>query len=487
MNRQMNKQTRLLILFTCILLMFLFSGIRVLPFHSDVSAGNETTEPSDIPVVTETDEIRLSNPVDGLLDESPNNLPNIDAKEYLLFDTLSDTMLIGNGYTTPVEPAALTQIMTVLIAMEELDLSDTIVITKEMYEPIPDEYVRIGFSEGEVVTVKDCIHACLLKSANDACLALAVQISGSESAFVRKMNHRAQELGCHDTHFTNCFGQISENHYSTCHDLVLILEEALKHNDFRTISTQASYTIEPTNKYNDVRILNNANRFVSTPTTAYEYYIGGKTGYSEESKYILIAGAEKEGRILVGVMYGASNVEQRYDNMIDLFEYCFSNYTTTMIDSSEFNPVVSSLTSRIENSLVGTNLIVSNVRVENLSYYSTYLSVSSGGYSHDIDLSTMQIDPSKPKQVFYIPIYRTFSNNEKYEIGYIEVTISDPNAKEIETTKLDIEGKWSVKSIIIVSSAAVGLLLVMTLSVVLFRKMVKKRKFNKNHRNPRIL
>ena len=455
--------------------------------HPTVYAGTETTEPSDIPVVSEADETNLSNPVDGLLDGSPSNLPDIDAKEYLLYDTLSDTMLIGNEYTSQVEPAAITQIMTVLIAMEELDLSDTIVITKEMYEPIPDEYVRIGFSEGEIVTVRDCIHACLLKSANDACLALAVHISGSESAFVRKMNQRAQKLGCDDTHFSNCYGLITENHYSTCHDLALILEEALKHNDFRTISTQASYTIEPTNKYNDVRILNNANRFVSTPSTAYEYYIGGKTGYSDASKYILIAGAEKEGRILVGVMYGASNVEQRYDDMIDLFEYCFSNYTTTMIDSAELNPVVNSLTSQIENSLTGTNLIVSDVHVEHLSYYSTFLSVSSGGYSHEIDLSSMQIDPNKPKQVFYIPIFRTFSNNMKYEIGYVEVTISDPNIKEVENTKVETEGKWSAKSIIIGTGATVGILLVMTLSVVLFRKMVKKRKFNKNHRNPRIL
>ncbi len=149
-------------------------------------------ESSESDSATETIE-DLGNPVVGLLDPDPYGVPVSGAHSYLIYDTLSDTMLIGKDYDARREPAAITQIMTVLIALEELELSDKITITKDMYESIPKEYVRIGFTEGEIITVEQCIYACLLKSANDACMALAIQISGSESAFVKEMNSRAEE------------------------------------------------------------------------------------------------------------------------------------------------------------------------------------------------------------------------------------------------------------------------------------------------------
>lgn len=487
MKERMNHRLKALTTALCVILAIYFSGVLRISSIPSVFAFSDETQPSDIQESSGSNQNESSNMMDALLDPTPKNLPQVEAREYLLYDTLSETMLIGNDYANSFQPAALTQILTVLIALEELEMSDTITITKKMYESIPEEFVRIGFSEGEVVTVKDCINACLLKSANDACLALAIQISGSESAFVKKMNQRAQELGCTSSHFTNCYGKADSAHYTTCHDFAIILQEALRHSDFQTISTSASYTLEATNKYNDTRVLNNANRFVSTPSTAYEYYIGGKTGFSDDSGYLLIAGAEKEGRILVGVMTGASNAEQRYDDMISLFEYCFTNYSTTMIDSSELNVKVDTIKSQIENSLVGTNLKITEVNIEHISYYSTYQSLSSGGYSHEIDLSTLLIDPQKPHQVFQLPIYRTFSNNEKYEIGHMIVTISDTTYTAVETEKVEKDESMNIKSIIIMSIAIIALAAILIGAIAVFRRMTKKRKFNKNHRNPRIL
>ena len=430
----------------------------------------------------------LQNPVEGLLDQNPAGLPIPGADSYLVYDVLSDTMLIGYQYDTPKAPSAITQIMTVLLALENLELSDTITITKAMYESIPDAYVRIGFSEGEVVTVEQCIYASLLKSANDACLALAIKISGSEKAFVDKMNQRAVELGCTNTHFTNSYGLSDGEHKTSCQDMSLILKEALRHPDFTTISTCTSYTIDPTNTFNDRRVLNNANRFISTPSTAYEYYIGGKTGYSDESGYTIIAGAEKDGRRLIGILLGAYDAENRYLALSELFEYCFANYTTTMIEESELSVAVKNATSQIENALVGTNLKIDSSSLQFLEYYTIQTSVANGGYGNEIDLGGVVVDPTLKSQELKLPIIRTVSNNATYKIGYLTVRIIDESRINEEDEKVASTSDKKDRSGIIVTILIIsGLVLVAGSAILLFVKMIKKRKFNKNHRNPRIL
>lgn len=474
----MRKKHLIWRLCSCIIAFTIFFSV----FSSSLMADGENQMDAD------ENTSSLQNPVEGLLDPNPAGLPIPGADSYLVYDVLSDTMLIGYQYDTPKAPSAITQIMTVLLALENLELSDTITITKAMYESIPDAYVRIGFSEGEVVTVEQCIYASLLKSANDACLALAIKISGSEKAFVDKMNQRAVELGCTNTHFTNSYGLSDGEHRTSCQDMSLILKEALRHPDFTTISTCTSYTIDPTNTFNDRRVLNNANRFISTPSTAYEYYIGGKTGYSDESGYTIIAGAEKDGRRLIGILLGANDAENRYLALSELFEYCFANYTTTMIEESELSVAVKNATSQIENALVGTNLKIDSSSLQLLEYYTIQTSVANGGYGNEIDLGGVVVDPTLKSQELKLPIIRTFSNNATYKIGYLTVRIIDESRINEEVEKVASTSDKKDRSGIIVTILIIsGLVLVAGSAILLFVKMIKKRKFNKNHRNPRIL
>ena len=452
----------------------------LLPFSVFADEKDENTSPSETTAV-------LQNPVDGLLDSDPSGVPPSGARSYLIYDSLSDTKLIGKDYDVVRQPAAITQIMTVLIALEELELSDSITITKEMYDNIPKEYVRIGFTEGEILTVEQCIYASLLKSANDACMALAIRISGSERAFVEKMNKRAEELGCTNTHFTNPYGYADSEHQTTCQDMALILKEALRHPDYKTISTSASYTIEPTNKYNDKRILNNANRFVSTPSTAYEYYVGGKTGYSDTAGYTIIAGAEKDGRCLIGVMLGAEDAELRYEALVDLFEYCFNSYTTTMVEESEMTGAVSTAVSHINSALSDTKLSVADTSLEICKYYSIKSYLANGGYSNEIDLSSMVIDPNAHNQVFVLPVCRRFSNDETYTIGYLTITISDGEVIPAPTEKVSEDKGNGIKDILLNTAIAIVLIAFLVFAVVLLVKMMKKRNFKKHHKNPTIL
>lgn len=444
----------------------------------------DETESSPAPT---QNEYALTDPTDGVLDPEPENLPSVSASAFLIYDALSEAMLIGNAYDEVRAPAAITQIMTILLSLEELELSDTITITKEMYETIPEKNVRIGFTEGEVVTVEQCINACLLKSANDACMALAVHISGSEKEFVKKMNDRAKELGCRATNFTNPCGYSDPEHKTTCRDMVLIQKEALRHPDYRKIATSASFTIEPTNKFNDKRILNNANRFISTPSTAYEYYVGGKTGYSEDAGYTIIAGAEKDGRCLIGILLSATDAEKRYQDLTDLFEYCFTNYTTTMVEASEMDGAINAVVTQIENAIAGTNLFIRDKKLQIEDYYTVKTYLANGGYSNSVDVEGLIIDPLSPVQVFELPVNRRFSNNEVYRIGTLTITIADQFLEATPVPKTEEKSSNSIRALILTILVASVLIAILIFAVVLLMKLMKKRTSDKNHRNPTIL
>ncbi len=429
----------------------------------------------------------LENPVQGLLDENPVGLPEIQGQAYLVYDTLSDTMLVGNEYDTPMPPAGITQIMTILLALETLQLDHEITIKSSAYESIPNGYVRIGFTEGEIVTVEECLYSCILKSANDACMALALEISGSEAEFVKKMNERAIELGCTHTHFSSPYGRTSSDHYSSCHDMALILEEALKHPEYIKIATSLSYTMEPTNKYNDKRIMNNGNRFVSTPQIAYEFYIGGKTGYTDTSGYTIIAGAEKEGKRLIGVILHSEDAERRYSDMMNLLEYCFSKYTSTKIEEQELLDIKESSVAQINAAIEGTSLTISSTKLEHLDYYSVPLALADIGYSNTVDLSNIVIQPDLKQQEFVIPIDRVFTDSATYRIGYLSVEIVNGSiAAEAVKNEEKKDSFDIVKWIVIILVVAV-LCCALAFAILLFFKLSRKRKMKKNHKNPTIL
>ena len=175
--------------------------------------------------------------------------PAVNGNGYLLYDALSDTVLLGENIDVPMEPASTTKVMTVLLAIETLNLEDIVTITPAMYESVPAGYVVLGMTDGEEFTVEDLINAALLESCNDAALALGVYMGGTEVQFCQQMNDRAAELGCTNTHFTSAYGYSDPNNTISPHDMALILEQAVTYEKFCSISTASSYTISATNKF----------------------------------------------------------------------------------------------------------------------------------------------------------------------------------------------------------------------------------------------
>lgn len=366
----------------------------------------------------------------SLLDPAGTGSPAVEGKAYVLYDAQSGTFLIGKDQDKPLSPASITKVMTILLVFDRLKLEDEILITRDMIKGIPSDYMLLGLIEGEVITVEQALYACLLISANDAAKALAVKMGGTEKDFAVMMNAKAVELGCTNTNFTNSYGYSDKKHLTTARDMALIMAEALKNEIYTRISTTRTYTVPVTNKSEKTRLLINSNRFISTAKNSYEYYIGGKTGFTNMSGFTITAGARKNGRTLISVILGATVSETRYANLISLFNYGFSAYDTESIDPSDFTVVrdqaVEKVTTAIEEA--GNTLLISNTVLKLDDYITTTMTKKAGGYTSGLDIS-IDITPLLTKanlsnQVIDYPLYRQYADGSKNQVGNLEITIA---------------------------------------------------------------
>ena len=427
----------------------------------------------------------------SLLDPEGAGAPEIDGNAYVLYDVQSATFLLGKNQDTPLSPASITKVMTVLLAFENLNMTDTITITRDMYDSIPNDYVRLGLVEGEVITVEEAIYACLMISANDAAMALAITMGGSVEGFSKMMNERAVELGCLHTNFTNPYGFADENHLTTARDMALIMAEALKNELYTKISTTANYTMPATNKNSEPRGLTNGNRFVSTTTYAYESYIGGKTGVTDMSGHTIVAGARENGRTLIGVILGASGSEVRYANLISLFNYGFENYSTASVDPAEYaqlqKQTVDQVLAGIESA--GYSLEITDTQLQTDPYCTTTSAKAASGYSTNIDTSQAVIKADLSEQTLVFPLYRQYADSSKDQVGTLTITICDPKSAVTyaEAAAEANKPKTSVFSVIIRAGIVLLLLCILASCIIVYVMLQKEKKRRRSRRRPRVL
>ena len=245
-------------------------------------------------------------------------------------------------------PASLTKIMTVLLAIEDIEsgavkLTDMVTAQPGFDFDMIVNGTSANLVAGETMSLENLLYCCLLASANDASNVIAMYLSpgGTVGEFVDRMNRRAEELGCTDTHFVNPHGLPDPNHYTTAWDFSRILREAATHELFLQISSTINYTVPDTNMASERR-LENTNSLIN-PTNAhypgdygYEYAGGGKTGYTSDAGYCLAATAEKDGIQLLSVVMKAEAYPLEdgsgwyYGHFADtrtLFEWAFANFS----------------------------------------------------------------------------------------------------------------------------------------------------------------
>ena len=173
-----------------------------------------------------------------------NILLGTSSRHALLMDARTGQVLARKRSGAEAAPASLTKMMTVLLATEALpDLDTPVTLPKDIFPALyKADASMAGFQPGETVTVRDLLYGAMLPSGAECCEALARQVSGSEETFVALMNRKAGELGMKHTHFANCTGLTSPEHYSSAADLAVLLQAALNNETFRTVFTTGQYT-----------------------------------------------------------------------------------------------------------------------------------------------------------------------------------------------------------------------------------------------------
>jgi len=255
---------------------------------------------------------------------------DVVAEGALLLDTNSGQIIYEKNKDKIFYPASTTKIMTALLALENCKLDDKVLVGKE---PPYIEGSKIFLFEDEVLTVEQLLYALLLESANDAALALAEHISGSEKAFANLMTNRARELGAFNTNFTNPHGLFDENHYTTAYDLSLIAREAMKNETFRKIITTKSFFMDPTNKQMERRPLSTNNKLMISTKYRVQGANGIKTGYTTESGHSFVGSAYRDDTHLMVVLL-KDKKPGLWEDAKKLLDYGFDNYITKKMISA---------------------------------------------------------------------------------------------------------------------------------------------------------
>ena len=175
--------------------------------------------------------------------EKADNNDYPEAKEVLLVNNTKNKVIVSQKVFDQAYPASTTKIMTALLTLENLNLSQVVTIKHDITFP-DGAAVAIHLKKGDKITVEALLNALIIMSANDAAVALGEAVAGSEANFVKMMNKRAKELGATNTHFANPNGLHLSDHYSTAYDLYLIFKEVAKHNEFFNIAGRSSSRIE---------------------------------------------------------------------------------------------------------------------------------------------------------------------------------------------------------------------------------------------------
>ena len=217
--------------------------------------------------------------------------------------------------------------MTALLTAEHCDINETVLFSYRACHELEKGSSTIARTEGETMSVSDCLFALLVASANEVAQALAEHVSGSIEAFVALMNDRARELGCVNTHFANPHGTPDPEHYTCCYDMALIMKAAMERDIVREAMGTAKYQIAPTNKHNEITYLNSKHPLVTnTYKMKYEGAVAGKTGHTSEALSTLVTYAVRGDMDLICVVMHADSTQTTGEDSTALFNYGFENF-----------------------------------------------------------------------------------------------------------------------------------------------------------------
>lgn len=248
------------------------------------------------------------------------NAPDLDASSYILIDFNTGAILADKNSAEQAEPASITKLMTVFVAFQELrngtlSLSDKVTVSKKAWRT---EGSRMFIEVGKQVKVEDLLQGIIVQSGNDASIAIAEHIAGTEETFAQLMNQHAQTLGMSNTHFENATGLPGANHYTTARDIATLAAAIIREfPEYYHWYSQLEFTYAGIRQYNRNKLLRR-DRSVD----------GLKTGHTESAGYCLAASAKRDNMRLVSVVLGTDSDSARSSATQALLNYGFRFFET---------------------------------------------------------------------------------------------------------------------------------------------------------------
>ncbi|WP_353947888.1 D-alanyl-D-alanine carboxypeptidase family protein [Sporolactobacillus sp. Y61] len=246
--------------------------------------------------------------------------PDVSAQSAVLMDQSTGRLLFNRNGEEKLPIASITKVMTAVLAIESGKMNQLVTVSSEA---VKTEGSSLYLKSGEKISLRDLVYGLMLRSGNDASLAIAEAVGGSKQGFVLMMNEKAAELGMTDTHFMNPNGLEHPDHYSTAHDMAILTKYAMTDSAFRKITGTEIYRARATNK-EEARSWLNKNKLLRQ----YKYTTGGKTGFTRAAGRTLISTASKKGMDLIVVTLNDGNDWRDHKN---LYEWGFSEFTRTKL------------------------------------------------------------------------------------------------------------------------------------------------------------
>ena len=256
--------------------------------------------------------------------------PSINSRAYVVLDRKTNTVLVGKNEYSRKKMASTTKIMTAIVIIENYSLNETVTISKKAANTGGS---RLGLKTGDKITVNDLLYGLMLRSGNDAAVALAEYASGSIENFAELMNKKALELNLLNTNFVTPHGLDHDEHYTTAYELALLTNYALNNKTFAKIVGSKTFTIT-INGYS--KELSNTNELLGN----FDGIYGVKTGFTNGANRCLVTACKRDDKDIICVVLGADTKKFRTQDSIKLLNYALNNFTYVDINKiieDEFN------------------------------------------------------------------------------------------------------------------------------------------------------
>ena len=308
-NNILKNKIKLILILVLTLLIMLSTIIVIFVFEKQNHVALQTSKQN----VANSEENKNSNKI---------NNPELNARIALIYDRASGRIIYEKNGNKQTPMASTTKILTAIVTLENADLKETVTIESKA-AGIGGS--RLGLKKNDKITVNDLLYGLMLRSGNDAAVALAIHVGGSIEGFADMMNKKAEELGLTNSHFVVPHGLDNEGHYTTAYELAKMADYALNIPKFKEIVSNKSATIY-INGY--PKAINNTNKLLGSVSGVY----GVKTGFTNGAGRCLVSSCKRGELDIITVVIGANTNNQRTADTKELIEYAFNNFSLINIE-----------------------------------------------------------------------------------------------------------------------------------------------------------